>query len=104
VDVEEVVITAFTELELLQGCRDEQAWELLASYLRTQDLVDPSRHTWSAAARTYFDLRRRGRTVRSPIDCCIAQLAIDHRALLVHNDCDFEIVAEIRPLQQLRLS
>jgi predicted nucleic acid-binding protein len=100
VDPEDVVLTPFTELELLQGCRDEQEWALLAAYLETQEYVEPARSTWAAAARISFDLRRLGKTVRSPIDCCIAQLAIDSTTLLLHRDRDFEVIAEIRPLQQ----
>jgi predicted nucleic acid-binding protein len=100
VDPDDVLLTPFTELELLQSCRDEQEWALLASYLETQEYVELARSTWAAAARIFFDLRRLGKTVRSPIDCCIAQLAIDHGTLLLHRDRDFEVIAEIRPLQQ----
>ncbi|MCD4751174.1 MAG: PIN domain-containing protein [Thermoanaerobaculales bacterium] len=103
VDPEDVVLTPFTELELFQGCRDEQEWSLLASYLETQDFLEPNRTTWKAAARVYFDLRRQGLTVRSPIDCCIAQVAIDHSMLLLHRDMDFSVIAGIRPLQQIYL-
>ena len=98
--VEDVVLTPFTELELLQGCRDEDEWVLLSSYLEHQEYVEPHRDSWSSAARIYFDLRRTGKTVRSPIDCCIAQLAMENRFLLLHRDKDFETIAEIRPLQQ----
>ncbi|RME21442.1 MAG: PIN domain nuclease [Deltaproteobacteria bacterium] len=102
VDPEDVAITSFTELELLQGCRNEKEWKLLASYLETQDIIDPRRETWAAAARIYFDLRKKGLTVRSPIDCCIAQLALENRMLLLHNDRDFEKIARIRPLRHKR--
>lgn len=104
VEEDEVVLARFHELELLQGCRDEKEWSLLKSYLDAQEYLDLARESWSEAARIYFDLRRAGRTVRSPIDCCIAQVAIDHDALLLHRDRDFETIAEIRPLRQARLS
>ncbi len=58
---------------------------------------------WEDAARIYFDLRRLGRTVRSPIDCCIAQVAIHHDVLLAHRNKDFETIAGIRPLRQTRI-
>ena len=89
-----------TQLELLQGCRDESEWALLASYLEGQEYVEPTPSTWASAARIFFDLRRTGKTVRTPIDCCIAQLAIDSKTLLLHRDRDFEVIAEIRLLQQ----
>jgi len=100
VDPDDVLLTPFTELELLQGCRDEQEWALLTLYLETQEYVEPSRSIWVDAARIFFDLRRVGKTVRSPIDCCIAQIAIGSKTLLLHRDRDFEVIAEIRPLQQ----
>jgi predicted nucleic acid-binding protein len=100
IDMNDVVLSSFTELELLQGCRDEKEWALLNEYLFCQDYLDPIRSTWSKAARIFFDLRRTGRTVRSPIDCCIAQLAIENDALLIHRDVDFITIADIHPLRQ----
>lgn len=98
------ILPRFTQLELLQGARDEEEWQLLASYLKTQHYADPCEKTWEAAAKIYFDLRRQGITVRSPIDCCIAQLALETGLPLLHRDADFERIAEVRPLQQRFLS
>jgi len=98
---EEVILSRFHQLELLQGCRDETEWELLGSYLDDQDYLELSPSAWKSAARIYYDLRRRGRTVRSPIDCCIAQLALDHDLMLLHRDRDFKTIAEVRPLRQV---
>lgn len=100
---DELVLTRFTQLELLQGARDEREWGLLHESLETQTFAESQSATWPDAARIYFDLRRTGRTVRSPIDCCIAQIAIDHGALLLHRDRDFEEISSIRPLRQTRL-
>ncbi len=103
-DGEPIVLTRFNELELLQGCRDEREWSLLASYLNSQDYLELSAEAWQQAARIYFDLRRTGRTVHSPVDCCIAQAALEHDVLLLHRDTDFETIARIRPLRQVRMS
>lgn len=100
---EEVVLSRFHQLELLQGCRGETEWALMQRYLDAQDYLELSDESWSRAARIYFDLRRVGRTVRSPIDCCIAQVAMDHGALLLHRDRDFETIAAVRPLRQVKL-
>jgi predicted nucleic acid-binding protein len=97
---DDAVLTRFNQLELLQGARDEQEWSLLVSYLDGQDYLEARSESWREAARIYFDLRRQDRTVRSPIDCCIAQLALEHDALLVHRDRDFETIAEVRLLRQ----
>ena len=100
---EDVVLTRFNQLELMQGAHDEREWGLLASYLDYQEYLETHAETWRDAARIFFELRRRGRTIRSPVDCCIAQLALEHDALLVHRDHDFETIADIRALRQQRL-
>ena len=100
---EEIGLTRFNQLELLQGCKDEREWDLLTGYLATQEYIETTTTTWPDAARIYFDLRRQGKTVRSPVDCCIAQLAIESDALLIHRDIDFETVATIRPLKQVKI-
>jgi predicted nucleic acid-binding protein len=97
---EEVVLSRFTQLELLQGARDEREWGLLQPVLDTQTYLETTNATWTDAARVYFDLRRTGRTVRSPIDCCIASVAIEHGCLLLHRDRDFVTIADMRPLRQ----
>lgn len=93
-------LTRFNQLELLQGARDEKDWEQLSEYLESQLYFECAEWTWNAAARIYFDLRRAGKTVRSPIDCCIAQLAIENDAILLHRDRDFETIATVRKMQQ----
>jgi len=98
------VLTRFTQLELLQGARDEYEWQKLEDYLATQFYIEAADNTWGEAARIYFDLRRTGITINSPIDCCIAQIAIENHALLLHKDRDFETIAGIRPLNALLFS
>ena len=98
----EVLLSRFTQLELLQGSLNEKEWTLLSTYLETQDYVELTSHSWQAAARIYYDLRRQGLTLRSPIDCCIAQSALDNNLLLIHNDRDFETIAQVRSLQHFR--
>lgn len=102
IDEREVLLTRFTQLELLQGSLDEKEWTLLSTYLETQDYVELTSASWQGSARIHYDLRRQGLTVRSPIDCCIAQAALEHDLLLIHNDRDFETIAQVRSLQHLR--
>ena len=100
-DGQETLLSRLTELELLQGCKGETDWNKLASYLDTQDYLDPSPGCWRRAARLYFELRRKGTTVGSAVDCLVAQTAIEHGVLLLHRDRDFEAVAAISRLEQL---
>lgn len=97
-----ICLSRFTQMELLQGCRDEREWRLLETYLQDQDYIEPTPNTWVAAARIYYDLQRQGLTVRSSIDCCIAQLAIEHQLILIHNDRDFETIERVTSLNSLR--
>jgi hypothetical protein len=72
------------------------------SILTTQIYLEASESTWIEAARIYFELRRNGVMINSAVDCCIAQIALAHDALLLHRDKDFERISEIRPLRQER--
>jgi predicted nucleic acid-binding protein len=102
IDNRQVFLTRFTQLELLQGSLNEKEWILLSTYLEAQDYIESTEDSWQAAARIYYDFRRQGLTVRSPIDCCIAQAALEHDLLLIHNDRDFETIVQVRSLQHLR--
>ncbi|MCU0542939.1 MAG: PIN domain-containing protein [Oscillatoriaceae cyanobacterium Prado104] len=81
---------------------NEREWTLLSTYLETQDYIEFTSYSWQAAARIYYDLRRQGLTVRSPVDCCIAQAALENDLRLIHNDRDFETIARARSLQNFR--
>jgi len=91
-------LSRFSQLELLQGAKNEKEWQLLDDYLTTQYYLEATDSTWQQAGRIYFELRRKGVTINSPIDCCIAQIALEHGAVLLHRDKDFEKIARIRPL------
>lgn len=95
---EVIVFSRFIQLELLQGAKDEHEWRRLDEYLASQYYLEASEDTWRNAARLYFELRRSGVTVRSPIDCCIACIAMESQAILLHQDRDFNSIAEITPL------
>lgn len=91
-------------LEVQQGARDEADWRLLARFFESQQVVEPrnGRNAHVAAARIWFDARRRGLTVRSSVDCLIAQIALEGDHVLLHDDDDFDRIAKIRPLKTLR--
>ena len=92
-----IVFSHFIQLELLQGAKDEFEWRQLDEYLESQYYLETSEGTWRDVARIYFELRRFGITINSSIDCCIACLAMEVQALLLHRDQDFERIAGIRP-------
>jgi predicted nucleic acid-binding protein len=96
-------VTPVVVQEVLQGAADEREFGLLHDYFTTQRMLLPAdvMRTHVQAARLYFDCRRQGQTPRSTVDCIIAQIAIDHDAVLLHNDQDFERIAKIAPRLKL---
>lgn len=90
--------------EILQGALDEREWRSLHVAVRSRDIVEPVEAVVAlvAAARIWFDARRRGLTIRSAADCLIAQIALENDAILLHDDDDFEGIAKVRPLKTLR--
>lgn len=97
------VLTRWTELELMRGAINEAQWTKLQSHLSGETYVEATAETWSAAARIYFDAKSKGKTIRSIVDCCIAQVAIENDMTLIHNDRDFEVIASVRNLRHSRV-
>lgn len=83
--------------EVLQGAESEARFEKWRKYFL--DLfcyvADDPVATHVAAAQLYQQCRRRGKTPRSSNHCLIAQIAVEHGLLLVHNDRDFDAIAEV---------
>ena len=85
-----VGISDLIYLEILQGATDARAFEKLRQYFSGQRYyrVTDAEASHANAAKLYFDARRAGVTIRSKLDCLIAQCAIDHDLILLHNDAD----------------
>jgi predicted nucleic acid-binding protein len=98
------VLSRFTQHELLAAVPDERQWDLLNGYLAAQEYLELGPESWPQAARICFDVGRRTRTPADVVDCCVAQLAIDHDALLLHRDRQFEAIAKVRSLRHRRLA
>jgi predicted nucleic acid-binding protein len=94
-------ITSHVFQEVLQGAKSEKEYKLLRRYLETQRFFHPKHqvHSYAEAAGIFFQCRKKGLTIRSTIDCLIAQIALDHDLLLLHNDQDFSLMANVIPLK-----
>ncbi|HYO13233.1 MAG TPA: PIN domain nuclease [Thermoanaerobaculia bacterium] len=92
-------ITSVIYQELLQGTDSDISFSRLGKFLRTQIFYHPldPLESYAEAARLYARCRRAGITIRSSIDCLIAQVAIEHRLLLLHSDTDFDQMAKVVP-------
>jgi len=81
--------------EILQGARSPQALATLRAEFGALPMLLPAVDTYADAL--YARCRWQGCTPRSPHDCLIAQLAIDHRLALLHDDREFEHIARVEP-------
>lgn len=95
-------ITSQIFQEVLQGAKSINEFNKLHRYLESQIFFHPKNivESYAEAARIYFDCRKKGITIRSTIDCLIAQITMEHDLLLLHNDSDFEAMAKVIPLKQ----
>ena len=94
-------INSFIFQEVLQGAKSEKEFKHLSKYLVTQHFFHPKDpvDSFTRAARIYFDCRKKGITIRSTIDCIVAQTTLEHDLHLLHNDKDFEIMAKVIPIK-----
>jgi predicted nucleic acid-binding protein len=94
-------ITSIILQEMLQGAKNLAEFEKLNDYLSSQFFCFPSHPviSFEKAAAIFFEARRQGCTVRSTIDCLIAQIAIDNDLVLLHDDKDFEKLANCSALR-----
>jgi len=90
-------ITSVIYQELLQGAKNKQEYTFLNEYLSCQHFYHPKDpiSSYAKAAMIYFSCRKKGITIRSTIDCLIAQIAIEHDLQLLQKDKDYETMAPI---------
>ena len=87
--------------EVLQGAGSEREYLTLKKYLETQRFYHPREpiDSFAKAAKIYLDCRKKGITIRSSIDCLIAQTALENDLFLLHEDSDFDLMAKVIPLK-----
>jgi len=89
-------------MEVLAGGRSEQHVTELRGLLARSTLIRTTATDWEDAARIYRAGRRQGVTIRKLVDCLIAAIALRVDQPVLHNDADFESVAQVVPLRTLR--
>lgn len=85
--------------EVLQGIRDDKQYMQTESVLSNLIYLPMDQSTFLLAANIYRTLRSRGITIRNSVDCMIAAVCIEHKADLLHNDRDFDYIADVFGLQ-----
>ena len=83
--------------EILQGADSEQRFDKWRKYFTGLCCYLPRDPVAShiEAARIYQSCRQAGKTPRSGNDCLIAQIAVEHRLVLLHDDRDFDAIAGV---------
>ncbi|MGR3221119.1 MAG: type II toxin-antitoxin system VapC family toxin [Candidatus Anammoxibacter sp.] len=90
-------ITSHIYQELLQGTSSRRDFNTLKKYLDTFTFYFPKDgiQSYAEAALIYFKCRRQGLTIKSTIDCLIAQICLENKLRLLHQDNDFFNIREI---------
>jgi len=88
-------------MEVLQGAKTERDYKALKKYLDTQTFYEVKRgkESYAEAAKMYFKLRQKGVTVKSTMDCLIAEAAMENDLFLLHNDQDFSRISKNFPVK-----
>ena len=91
--------------EVLQGAASEERFDRLQTYFGTLPFLLPQHpvETYAAAAALYVRCRGRGITPRSPHDCLVARIAVEHDVPLLHDDRDYELLAQAEPALRFHL-
>lgn len=92
-------LTSQIYMEILQGAKNQKSFDQFILYFSFQNFYhfQHEKKSHEAAAQIYFNCRRKGITIRSSLDCLIAQCAIENELILLHNDNDFKQMAKATP-------
>jgi predicted nucleic acid-binding protein len=103
IDAGEAAVAPVIVQEVLQGAANAVGFGKLHAYFTAIPMsgADNAVDLHIAAARLYARARWQGVTPRSPHDCLIAATAVEEKLLLLHDDRDFEHLAQVEPKLKL---
>jgi predicted nucleic acid-binding protein len=93
-DDEDLCVCGVILAEVLQGIRSDGDYSRTKDYFESLIFMPMRRTTYEMSAALYRSLRKTGVTIRKPIDCMIASVAIEHDLPLLHNDRDFDQISK----------
>jgi predicted nucleic acid-binding protein len=97
---EAVAVTDPVVLELLAGASNAKELHVLQGFIYGCELIPVFGLTdYENASSIYRQCRANGKTLRNLLDCLIAAVAIREDVPLLHNDQDFDFIAEHTPLK-----
>lgn len=88
--------------EILQGIRNDKEYDRIKRILSDLIYLPITKEMFVHASSMYRTIRKSGRTIRSPIDCIIASVCLEHEIELLHNDKDFNIISQFTSLRVLK--
>jgi len=101
VNREDLCICGIILTEVLQGIRKD------SEFSRTRNLFSnlvflPMRYsTFLKSAEIYRSLRQKGITIRKPVDCMIASVALENEIALLDNDKDFDPIEKYYKMRRI---
>lgn len=101
VNREDLCICGIILTEALQGIRKD------SEFLKTKNLFSnlvylPMRYsTFLKSAEIYRSLRKKGITIRKPVDCMIASVALESEIALLDNDKDFDPIEKYFQMRRI---
>ena len=87
---EDICICGIILSEVLQGIRKDSEYTKTRELFEELIILPMHNSTFFKSAEIYRALRRKGITIRKPLDCMIASVAIENEIPLLHNDRDFD--------------
>ena len=92
---EDICTTDIIITEILQGIRPDKDFKRIKNYILDFPIYSlKDTHSFVEAAQIYRFCRKQGLTIRKPLDCIIARVAIENNLVLCHNDGDFDKIAK----------
>jgi predicted nucleic acid-binding protein len=86
-------------MEILAGARDQQHVTQLEKLLARAKVINTEPVDYDNAAAIYRACRNLGFTIRAQIDCLIAAIAIRTNTKIIHQDSDFDTIAQVTKLK-----
>src|SRR5688500_18347465 len=92
--------------EILQGSHGSSDYRRWRRALLSGPVLDAPvpLERYEEAAQLFLLCRNAGFTIRRPADCLIAACALAHDAEILHNDRDFQFIAQVTPLKARRVA
>ena len=103
-DNEAICLPDIVCMEILLGIKTESQAGRIAGLLEAfENVAEPTHEDYLDAARLYRRCRAKSYTIRSTIDCIIAQICLRDGVELLSKDRDFQKIAQCAPLRLTEL-